>query len=103
MGIEILNNEIGDILLENVITIMSFKADWCMPCRNLTPILDELLTDNNGLRLVKINVDKNIELSKSYGVRSVPTTFIVKNGEILDKVIGIKTKDELQVIINNFI
>lgn len=71
--------------------LVDFYADWCGPCKRLAPILEEL-TD---IDVLKVNVDMFDELSRSYGIMSIPTLIIFENSKELKKTIGFKTKEEI--------
>ena len=81
---------------ENV-TVVDFWAEWCGPCRMIGPIIEELATeyDNGKVTVGKVNVDHNPEISMKYGIRSIPTILILKNGEGVDKHVGVTTKQNL--------
>lgn len=71
--------------------LIDFYADWCGPCKRLAPILEEL-TD---IDVLKVNVDMFDELSRSYGIMSIPTLILFENSKELKKTIGFKTKEEI--------
>lgn len=100
MALEITDGNIKDITSKNVITIVDFWAQWCGPCRMLGPIIEELATDNTDIAIGKMNVDDNKETPLQYGVRGIPTIIFFKNGEVVDKVVGVKSKSELQAKID---
>ena len=76
--------------------LVDFWAEWCGPCRMLTPIIEELHEEYEGkVKVGKLNVDQNPEVSMKYGVRSIPTILILKNGEVVDKHVGVTTKQAL--------
>lgn len=79
------------------ITVVDFWAEWCGPCRMVSPIIEELANEyGNGKVLVgKVNVDHNPEISMKYNIRSIPTILILKNGEVVDKHVGVTTKQNL--------
>jgi len=80
--------------------IVEFYAEWCMPCRMLTPILKALSADmGDQVRILKVDVDRNPEVASKYGVFSVPTIFLFQDGEIRWKGSGARTKEELKRII----
>ena len=79
------------------LVVVDFWAEWCGPCRMVSPIIEELHTDYDGKALVgKVNVDHNGEVAMKYGVRSIPTILFLKNGEVVDKHVGATTKAALE-------
>ncbi len=86
------------------VAVVDFWAEWCGPCRMISPIIEELATEYDGKAVIgKVNVDHNPEISTKYGVRSIPTILILKNGEVVDKHVGVTTKQQLTDKINGFI
>jgi thioredoxin 1 len=79
------------------VTVVDFWAEWCGPCRMIGPIIEELANeyDNGKVVIGKVNVDHNPEISMKYGIRSIPTILILKNGEVVDKHVGVTTKQNL--------
>ena len=78
------------------VAVVDFWAEWCGPCRMIGPIIEELATEYNGRVTVgKVNVDHNPEISMKYGIRSIPTILIFKGGEVVDKHVGVTTKQVL--------
>ena len=74
-------------------------ADWCGPCRMLSPIIDELAEEIDSCEFYKLNVDEAENISREYGIMSIPTVLIFKDGKEINKSIGLKTKDELKELI----
>jgi putative thioredoxin len=84
--------------------LVDFWAAWCSPCRSLTPILDKLLVKYSGsVRLVKVNTDEQQQLAARYGVRSLPTVFLFKNGEVVDQFMGVQPGSVIQQLIDKHV
>jgi len=83
------------------IAVVDFWAEWCGPCKMIGPVIEELATDFEGKVTVgKMNVDSNKDIPMKYGVRSIPTILILKNGELVDKHVGVTSKQALADKIN---
>ena len=72
--------------------LVDFWAEWCGPCKMIAPVLDELATEYQG----KVNVDDYQNLAAQYGVRSIPTLLVLKNGQVAEQMIGAKSKRDLK-------
>ena len=85
-------------------TLVDFYADWCGPCRMLAPTVEELAADYEGkLKVVKANVDNLPEISLRYGIMSIPTLMVFKNGEVMGKMVGVSEYEEIAEMIDNAI
>lgn len=101
MALEITTDNIEETLSSKKITVIDFWAAWCGPCKMISPIIDELSTENQDVTIGKVNVDSEIELARKYGVRGIPTLLFFKNGEVADKIVGVGSKAQLQLMIDN--
>ena len=76
--------------------LVDFWAEWCGPCRMVGPLVEEIANEYKGKFLVgKVNVDHNAAISAKYGIRNIPTILFIKNGEVVDKVVGAASKTAL--------
>ena len=74
-------------------------ADWCGPCKMLSPIIDEVAKDNNTCSFYKLNVDDNEEIAREYGIMSIPTLLIFNDGKLINTSVGLKSKEEINDLI----
>ena len=79
--------------------LLDFYADWCGPCRMFSPIVDEIAEENPQYLAGKINVDQEPELAQEFGVMSIPTVAIIKNGKVTHKSAGAKPKSQLLALL----
>lgn len=93
--IEISEEEFDDKIKESNKVLVDCYATWCGPCRALSPIIDEIALENGEYVFYKLDVDKAENISKKYGIMSIPTLLFFENGELRDKTVGFKSKDEL--------
>ena len=90
------NDNFSDTLEQNEITLIDFWAPWCGPCRTLSPILDSLSNDNDTVTIGKVNVDEETDLAKKYGVRSIPSMLIFKEGKVVETIVGLRNQKQLE-------
>ncbi len=102
---EILNNDTFSTKVNSGATLaVDFYADWCGPCKMLSPILETLAPDFAGkLEIVKVNIDDCPEIAQKYGVTSIPTIVFFKNSEIVDRMTGFQSKDSLAAKFNSVV
>ncbi|MCK5259482.1 MAG: thioredoxin [Candidatus Omnitrophica bacterium] len=91
----------GEVLKSDLPVLVDFWAEWCGPCRMVSPIVDELAEDlQDKLKVVKVNVDEAQDLAGNYQVMSIPTLLLFKGGEPVEQIVGAVSKDQLFEKIN---
>ena len=86
-----------EVLQAGVPVLVDYWADWCGPCKMISPILDEVAKEYAGkLKVCKLNIDENQATPPKFGIRGIPTLMIFKNGEVVDRFVGIQPKSRLQ-------
>lgn len=89
-----------EVLKADKPVMVDFWASWCGPCRMVAPIMDELAEEVTDAKICKVNVDDEGELAAQYRIMSIPTIMIFKNGEIAEKIVGARTKEEFLELLN---
>lgn len=88
----------------NGIVVADFFATWCGPCKMIAPVLEELDQDmGNQVKIVKIDVDQNQETANKFGIMSIPTLLVMKDGKVVDTLVGFKSKEALEEALNKHI
>ncbi len=82
-----------EVINSDKISVVDFWAEWCGPCRAIGPVIEELSKEYDGkVKVGKVNVDNNPQVSLNYGITSIPAILFIKNGEVVDKLIGAQPK-----------
>lgn len=84
-----------EVLRSDSPVIVDFWASWCGPCRMLAPILDQIADERPDVKVAKVNVDEQMELATRFGIVSIPTVIVFKDGKAVNKSMGVKPKGEI--------
>lgn len=89
------------LISEKVVVLVDFFAEWCMPCRMLSPVIEQIAGQYDGrVKVAKVNVDSCPELAARYGIQSIPTVLIFKNGEVSSREIGLRSFESLAGVLD---
>ena len=91
----------GEVIESKGLVLVDFWADWCGPCKMLAPILEELSGETEA-KICKVNVDESGDLAGDYGIRSIPTMIIFKDGVKVDQIVGLRQKSEPLEKLNSY-
>lgn len=101
MSVLVINKENfeTEVLKAEGVVLVDFFAEWCGPCKMLSPIVDEIAEENSDVKVCKINVDSEPELAMRYNVMSIPTLVVIQNGNEVNKSVGLVSKEEILALI----
>ena len=94
-AIRLNNDNFEQVRSNEGISLLDFYADWCGPCRMVLPLVDEIAAEREDLLVGKINVNENPDLAREFGVLSIPTLVVMKDGKVINKVSGARSKAQI--------
>lgn len=89
------NNFEAEVVKSDKPVLLDFWASWCGPCRMVSPIVDEIAEEHPEIKVGKVNVDEERELSQMFGVMSIPSLFVIKDGKIVNQAVGARPKQQI--------
>ena len=92
-----------DISSKSNLVLVDFWAEWCGPCKQISPILEEIANEKDNLNILKLNIDENPATPQKYNVRGIPTLMLFKDGKLIDTKIGSLPKSSLEDWINSYL
>ena len=95
MAVEKLTSQTFEQFIQSGTAVVDFYADWCGPCRMLAPIMESVAGERPDVLVAKVNVDENPGLASEFGVFSIPSLVVLKNGRVVNQAVGVRPKDQI--------
>lgn len=95
MAVRVIDDEEFDTSVKTGMVLVDFWAEWCGPCKMLSPILDEISNEMTDVQFTKINVEENQQVAQKMGITALPTLVLYKNGEVVEQIRGLQPKQRL--------
>jgi thioredoxin 1 len=87
----------NEVLNSSIPVLVDFWAEWCVPCKSLTPIIEDLSLEYSGrVKVMKLNVDSSPDIAARYGISGIPALYLFNKGEVVDNSVGVQTKDKIK-------
>lgn len=94
------NNFKTEVMQSDKTVLIDFWAEWCGPCRMMSPVIDEVAETLSDVKVCKVNVDEASDLASMFGIESIPTLVVIKNGQTVNKSIGLISKEQVFQLLN---
>ncbi len=103
MSVYVINKENyeNEVVKSSIPVLLDFYADWCSPCRMVSPIVDEIAKEHPEIKVGKVNVDEQSELASDFGVMSIPALFVIKDGKVVNQSVGALPKQQILDMVKN--
>ena len=88
-----------EVLQSDKPVLIDFYADWCGPCKMMAPVIEEIAGEVNDVKVGKLNIDNEMEIAQKYGVMSIPTLIVYREGEEVTRRVGVQSLDQLEVML----
>ena len=89
------NNFLSEVIHSDKPVLLDFWAPWCGPCRMVVPVLEEIAGERSDIKVSKVNIDEQPELARQFGVMSIPTLVVMKNGKVVNQAVGARPKNAI--------
>ncbi|MFQ5837633.1 MAG: thioredoxin [Thermoplasmata archaeon] len=102
--IEVSDDELEELVKKESRVVVDFWAPWCQPCRVISPIVEELATQyEDGVTFAKLNIDDNPRSPANYGIMGVPTLLFFKEGELVDRIVGVVPRSKIEAVLGKIL
>lgn len=95
------NNFESEVINSHKPVLLDFWATWCGPCNMLSPVIEEIASENQDIKVGKINIDEESDLARSFGIMSIPTLVLVKDGKVVNSSVGFQSKQQIMKMMNS--
>ncbi len=89
----------NEVLSSSETVLVDFYAEWCNPCKMLSKVIEEFRAENDNIKIVKVNIDENEKLATDYNIMSIPTLVVIKNGEEINRSVGLINKSQVEQLV----